>query len=590
MDPNTLIFTVIGVYCIILIAVGYVFSKFSKSEDDYISSSGLASWWMVGVSSFMSGFSTWTFTGAAGAAFEAGWSVMWIFGANVAGFLVAFAFFAPWFRQMRIVAFPQVLVKRYGNHVGQFYTWVFLPTAPIYPAIGLLSLGIFVSTLFGIDMEMTIIVLGGVVVVYSILGGMWANMATDFLQGVILIPFTLVIAVLCLNQIGGLDGMFNEIEAQGLQEEFSLIKEGGEYPDNKYTWFWAIACFLNVVKGYISLGNASKYRAVKDGRAARKAALLAAGLYALGIFIWFIPPVVAKLLYAEDVLGMPLNNPTETAYAVATMKVIPTALIGILVVAMLSATMSSLDGTIGGVTGGLIKVAYPGACKLFNITPCTDSKKLLFATRVLVCIYGILIIALAIKFHRDGRGVFDLALSLMAFLTASGIPILWGMFVRKVPEWSPYATIILGMIPACMGLYSEELFGEAWNFQTKFFVNLISASAIYMSTTLFWSKTSVEYRKRVDAFFKEMHTPVDVAKEVGDTVASDISQLRIVGVFSIIIGLFIALLAALPQTFAERWIILALAGMILFVGIIFYALGTRNYNKLKALAKQDARL
>jgi Na+/proline symporter len=542
---------------------------------------------MVGISIFMSNFSAWVFTGAASAVFEAGWSVMWLFWGNVAGYFICFLWLAPWFRQMRIMAQPEVLVKRYGNHLGQFYTWVFLPTAPIYPAITLLGLGIFVSTFFGIPMEPTIIVLGSVVVVYSIAGGVWATMATDFLQGVVLIPFTMLIALLCLYQLGGFSGMFAMIDAQGLSNHFSFIQPTGQFEGNKYNWVWALAAFLNVIKGFISLGSAAKFRTVKDGRDARKAALMASGLFLFGSIIWFIPPAYARLLFADEVLATAVGNPAEASYAVAAIKVLPTALLGVLIIAMLSATMSSMDTTINGVTGGLVKVAYPGLCSVLKKKPTTDGKKLLLMSRVIVLLYGISIVILAIKFHRDGRGVFDLMLGFMAFLTATGIPILWGIIIKRVPPWAPYVTIGLGMIPAIIGAFSGNIFGEPWNFQTKFFVNIGVGSLIFFSTSFWWKGTSAAYKEKVHAFFKEMKTPVDVEKEIGITSTTDCSQLRIVGAYALILSAFFAILSALPQSGHDRLICLALSGMVFVIGLIFYILGRRSHQRLKAALREE---
>ncbi|MGC9450703.1 MAG: sodium:solute symporter family transporter [Oceanipulchritudo sp.] len=583
-DPT--VYVVFIFYALLMLSVGVVFSRLTRNEDDFLRGGAKAAWWMVGISIFMSNFSAWVFTGAASAVFEAGWSVMWIFWGNVAGYFICFLWLAPWFRQMRIMAQPEVLVKRYGNHLGQFYTWVFLPTAPIYPAITLLGLGIFVSTFFGIPMEPTIIVLGSVVVVYSIAGGVWATMATDFLQGVVLIPFTLLIALLCLHQLGGFSGMLEMIDAQGLSNHFSFIQPTGQFEGNKYNWVWALAAFLNVIKGFISLGSAAKFRTVKDGRDARKAALMASGLFLFGSLIWFIPPAYARLLFADEVLATAVGNPAEASYAVAAIQVLPTALLGVLIIAMLSATMSSMDTTINGVTGGLVKVAYPGLCRVLKREPTKNGKKLLMMSRVIVFLYGISIVGLAIKFHRDGRGVFDLMLGFMAFLTATGIPILWGIIIKRVPPWAPYVTIGLGMIPAIIGVFSGSLFGEAWNFQTKFFVNISFGSLVFFSTTFWWKGTSTAYKEKVHAFFREMKTPVDVEKEIGITSTTDCSQLRIVGAYALILSAFFAILAALPQSANDRLICAALAGMVFFIGIIFYFLGRRSHQRLKAAARE----
>lgn len=63
-------FIVIGLYFILILAIGVVFSKMaSKSTSDYFRGGGRMLWWMVGSTAFMAQFSAVTFTGAAGKAF-----------------------------------------------------------------------------------------------------------------------------------------------------------------------------------------------------------------------------------------------------------------------------------------------------------------------------------------------------------------------------------------------------------------------------------------------------------------------------------------------------------------------------------------
>jgi solute:Na+ symporter, SSS family len=62
------IFIVI-VYFTFLILIGWFFRKFTSSTSDYFRGSGKMLWWMVGATAFMTQFSAWSFTGAAGKAF-----------------------------------------------------------------------------------------------------------------------------------------------------------------------------------------------------------------------------------------------------------------------------------------------------------------------------------------------------------------------------------------------------------------------------------------------------------------------------------------------------------------------------------------
>ncbi|MGL5354133.1 MAG: hypothetical protein ACRDA5_12540, partial [Clostridium sp.] len=82
MEVKMIDILVVGVYFIFLIAIGFLFKSFTKSTSDYFRGGGKMLWWMVGSTAFMTQFSAWTCTGAAGKAFTDGWSVAIIFFAN----------------------------------------------------------------------------------------------------------------------------------------------------------------------------------------------------------------------------------------------------------------------------------------------------------------------------------------------------------------------------------------------------------------------------------------------------------------------------------------------------------------------------
>ncbi len=562
-------FIVIGVYLLIIISVGFVFDRFNRNTDDYFRGGCRTSWWMVGMSSFMQGFSAWTFTAAAGVAFAAGWSVTVFYLANAVGFVVAF-FLAPWFRQLRIAATTEVDRLRYSEAFAQFSSVLSALSGPIYSALQIYGLSMFAATVFGYDVNTVIIVLGAVAVVYSALGGVWGVMATDFLQGMILLPVTVFIAVACLHEVGGISGLFAEIEAQGLKETFQVVKPDGAFPQGAYTWFWVIAIFITNGKNFVMLGNASRYAAVKDGREARKAAITGAVLFLFGAFIWCIPPMVARLLYEAQVMASPAPKPAESAYVIAALNVLPAGLIGILSVAVFSATLSSLDTGLNRQSAIVVRVIYPGICRLFNLTPMSDRGQL-HLSRTLTLMLGAGAVALAVHFaNLQGTGLFELMLKLMAFMVGMAVPGLLGLFVRNVPSWAPFVAIAAGAVTALLGLYSKELFGESWSFQVRALVNLFVASAAFLATIPFYRYAPESYRRQVDAFFSRMKTPVDFETEVGNS--SDHTQLKIMGAYTALIGFLVVCLAALPDSGLMATLI---GGTMLLCGGFMWWLGRR---------------
>jgi len=79
LEISNIEYFVIAGYLILTIVVGLFFKKFSSNTDDYFKGGSKGTWWLVGTSAFMGTFTAWTFTGAAGMAYEAGYSVMFIF-------------------------------------------------------------------------------------------------------------------------------------------------------------------------------------------------------------------------------------------------------------------------------------------------------------------------------------------------------------------------------------------------------------------------------------------------------------------------------------------------------------------------------
>ena len=102
-------YVVIIGYLALLVSVGIVFKKFATNTDDYFKGGSKGTWWLVVISSFMSAFSAWTFTGAAGIAYQSGFSVMFIFSGNVLGYFFNFVVVGPWLRQLRVTTFPEAI-------------------------------------------------------------------------------------------------------------------------------------------------------------------------------------------------------------------------------------------------------------------------------------------------------------------------------------------------------------------------------------------------------------------------------------------------------------------------------------------------
>jgi len=593
IDQRTIEYIVIGAYLAILVTVGLVFKRFNSNVSDYFRNGCKGTWWLVGSSAFMTSFSAVTFTAMAGAAFESGFGVTVIFLGNAIGFFLAFLFLAPWFRQLRCITAPEIISLRYGKSTQMFYAWITMILGLLYAALWLQGLAIFCAAIFDFDaltfwifdseVEIVILLVGCVVLIYSVFGGSWAVMATDFLQFLVLMPLTLALCWLALDAVGGISGFFEMVEAKGLTEDFRFINDPGHkfigdaedsISVNKYTIMFAIATITYKVVKAAELDAAPKYFAVKDGRAARKAALLASIMMLLGTAVWFFPPMVARLLYENEVMALAsqgVSKPAEAAYAVAGMNLLPLGMTGLMVVAMFSATMSSMDTGLNRNAAIFVRDVYPALVKWCRL-PDLGERASFVLGQVFSLVFGVIIIGLAFYFAQaEGKGVFENMLDVGALLALPmGLPLLMAMFVRPAPWWAAIFSVCCALVP---GILAKTLEWD-WNYQTKIFVIVPVGLISYAITIPFWKYATDRYRTQVDEFFTRMKTPVNFEEEVG--AGNDLSQLKIMGSFSAVVGLCICTLVVLPNEFSGRMVILFVGGTVAIIGGVLALVGSRG--------------
>ena len=559
--------------------MGIVFRHFSKDTSDYFRAGGKAAWWLIGGSVFMQGFSAWVFTGAAGAAFRVGWSLPLMVAATVVGFITIALFTGPWFRQMRCVTACDLVRLRFGASMEQFVAYLGLVTAPLYGGVQIFGLAIFTSILLGLNIYYTIVVLGLVVVFYAAISGAWAVMAADFIKALVLVPITVLLAAVCLWKIGGFGGLLSAIDHAGLTAAFAPIKtpavlatiEGID--PTKFTVAFYLAWYANVVLLANSFTNGGRYLGVKDGRSARWAAMLGGALFLFGLLIWFIPPITARLLIADQIMTMPLANPAEGAYAGIAIHFLPPGLVGLVLVGMCAATMSALDVSLNAAAGNITQNIYPAACRKLKITPWEGRARLILAKLVtLFCASCVIGCALAMA-KLGKKGVFDVLMSVMGTIAAPiSVPMVLGLFIRRVPpaavfrHWRRFRSFVFDL----SGF--TALGTTPWLFQSQVGVVMAVCLAVFLVVRALQPPDEVALAREQE-FFSRRNRPVNFAAEIG--VGNDGRQLLIVGAFGAVLGLGVLLLLLPTSSAGHTGKILAVAASTIALGSLMIYLGRR---------------
>jgi len=494
-QANPVDYVVISLYGLLMVLVGLYVMRFNRGAAEYFRGGSRIPWLVAGLSCFMSGFSAWTFTGAAGVAYRSGIAATGLYIGNALSFLLGYFVFAARWRRSRVTTVMQYLAGRFNVATHQAFSWSTLFFQLFMSASMLYGLSVFVSSACGFPVAWTIVIAGALIIFYCMVGGLWAVVVTDFLQASILMPFCLVLVITSLARVGGISGLIHS-----LPPEMKTLHVTGEFG-----WIYLLSWTIMVSFGYNTSAMAQRYFSVDDERSARKVALLCCGLFFLGAFLWFIPPMAMRVVYPDLHAVWPsLANAGEASYAVASLTLLPHGLIGIMLAAMFSATMASLSGMFNVKAAILSKDIYQ---ELFRKD--AGERELLRVGWITTFLLGALTTAFAVVMALSGQTVFGVMLKFNTLISlAYGPPALLGLVVRRTPPWSGLASFAIGLILGMLGAFVYD-----WSLIQQVAIIIPSSFGIFFVSMLF-DRGDTPGRAQL---FKDLNTPIDTVTELKDS-------------------------------------------------------------------------
>ena len=554
---NSVDYVVIGLYALLMVLVGLYVMRFNGSAAEYFRGGSRVPWLVAGLSCFMSGFSAWTFTGAAGVAYRAGFAATGLYIGNALSFLLGYFVFATRWRRSRITTVMEYLSGRYNLATHQTFSWTTIIFQLFTSASTLYGLSLFVSSACGFPVTWTILGAAAIIIFYCVLGGLWAVVVTDFLQASILMPFCMVLVITSLNRVGGITGLLHS-----LPPEMKTMHVSGEFG-----WIYLVSWTIMVSFGYNTSAMAQRYFSVDSEKSARKVALLCCCLFFGGAFLWFIPPMAMRVIYPDLRSVWPsLVNPGEGAYAVASLTLLPHGLIGVMLAAMFSSTMANLSAQFNLKSAILTKDLYQA---LFRKN--ARDRELLLVGWATTFLIGSATAVISAVMATSGHSVFEVMLTFNTLMSlAYGPPALLGLAVRRTPRWSGLASFTVGLVLGILGAFVYH-----WTLIQQVAYIIPSSFGIFFLSMLL---DRGDWPARAQ-LFKSLNTPVDVATELKDSPDFTVPVFRFLSrtIFSIgLLSLLLLWTAPAGQRTTVGWFSL----LTLAVGVCLYLVP--GYSQAKA--------
>ncbi len=456
------------VFVAVAVGVGIYCRRSTKTVDGFLLGGRKVGPWMSAFAYGTSYFSAVVFVGYAGQfGFKYGIAATWAgIGNAILGSLLAWWVLGPRTREMthRLGAqtMPEFFGKRYDSKALRIAAaaiiFVFLIpyTASVYNGL---------SRLFGMafDLPYDVCVIGMALVtcIYVIVGGYMATVMNDFIQGVVmLLGITAVIVAVVMS-----NGGFSEAVVQ-----LSQISAEGSSMAGPFVSFFGPDLFnlLGVVV-LTSLGTwglpqmVQKFYAIKSGPAVKQGAIIstifafvvAGGSYFLGGF---------GRLYSGQIEYAANGTPIYDSVIPTMLSTLPDVLIGLVIVLVLSASMSTLSSLVLTSSSTLTIDFIKG-----NIVKKMSERQQLVSMRLLLVAFVVISAAIALlQYHSSIVFIAQLmGYSWGALAGAFLGPFLWGLYKKKVSKAAVWCSFAFGVgltaVNMCMGFAGTPLIASPIN-------------------------------------------------------------------------------------------------------------------------------
>ena len=425
-------YAVITAFFAVMIGVGVYYSRKSKSSDQFFGNDKTVPWWLSGVSFYMNSFSALAFVMYSALAYKFGWVPVTVSWLSVPAVLLGAWFLAVRWRRAAKGSPIDYIAERYTPSMCRTLAILGLPMQLLDNALKLLAIGTVVGVGMGFPLFWSICISGIIIVLYTFLGGLKATLTCDFIQFLVILAVVFALPFMCLEKLAacGAPGTSPPTVIDGFRVFLDKVPAGFfDFTNGKYTWVYMLVFFCCV--GSTLSTNWSlvqRYYSTKSEKDAKKMAYLVAALLFLGPPIFFFPAMAARVFMP----GIP-EGQMNGVYALVCREVLPVGMIGMVIAAMFSATMSSLAGN-------------------FNAAAAVLTNELRLKgmgwARAMTILVGGAVIALTfvMQYAQGADDLFNLSNKVFGvFLPPIAIPMLCGIFVRRFSKRSGLIGLVGGI-------------------------------------------------------------------------------------------------------------------------------------------------
>jgi sodium/proline symporter len=468
---NSILYGLILYLCFLVFIAFWTF-RLNKTMGDFLLAGRKLGTWVVTFSERASGESAWLLLGLPGVLFAAGFLELWVAIGCTSGILFSWMFIA---RKLRIetgkygaLTLPDFFESRYNDssHSLRIFSSIVITFFfTFYVCAQLMAAGKLFSLFLPITDFQAMLIGGGIIVFYTLMGGFFAVAWTDFVQAILMVGTLVILPIVALIEIGGWDKAVGHIAAANPQH---LTLLGGKT---------GIAAVLSVISGlawglgYMGMPHLlTRFMAVKNPNDLRKGAVIGISWAVLAFWGAMFIGLFGTVLLAGDAVA-----DQEKVMPQMAINLLPGWIAGILIAGALAAMMSTADSQLLVTTSALSEDIYH---KLMNQK--ADQKQLVKMSRIITLIVGAAAFLIAI-------GAKQLVFEMVAFAwsglgAAFGPVLLLTLWWKKTTRQGVLAGMICGTVVTIVWRLTPPLKATLFEIVPAFIIALLVCIFVSLAT------------------------------------------------------------------------------------------------------------
>jgi SSS family solute:Na+ symporter len=346
---------VLVAYFVAMIVTGLYFSRKNQSTEEYFVGGRAFSGWIIGLSLVGTSISSATFLAFPADAFRTNWIRFVPNLMLIPVVFIAAAVFLPFFRRGKVTSAYEYLEARFGPTVRVYAAFTFIIAQLFRVSMVLYLVSLVIQQITGFAPVTCILISGGIVAFYAVVGGIDAVIWTDVVQTVVLAVGAVIMLVVIVQ---GVPGGIGEIVATGWQQgKFGLgdVVDGASQPtqwglslsDKTVTMLLLVGLTIFLTEYCANQNVVQRYCAARSTGEARKAMFVCAftsvPMWAFFMFLGTAMYVFFQVNEHPQVNEMLAPGGTaEHLIPLFIIEYLPAGATGLVIAAALAAAMSSI--------------------------------------------------------------------------------------------------------------------------------------------------------------------------------------------------------------------------------------------------------